>query len=134
MDDCRVYILDMFNVHIYPHDEEAKKAIRIKLDLPAFTNDASYFPPLYNALHRAFQEFKPDLVIYNAGTDLLTGDPLGALDISADGIVKRDEMVSAAARQAQVPLVMLLSGGYQKSNAAVITRSLLNLRDKFKVF
>ena len=132
--DEDVYILDAYNGEVYPHDEEAKKAIRIKLELPAFTNDASYFPPLHNALQRAFQEFKPDLVIYNAGTDLLTGDPLGALDISADGVVKRDEMVTEAAREAKVPLVMLLSGGYQKSNAAVITRSLLNLRAKFSAF
>ena len=35
-------------------------------------------------LPRALDEFKPDVVVYNAGTDILVGDPLGILDISAE--------------------------------------------------
>ena len=30
----------------------------------------------------ALNEFKPDIIIYNAGTDILDGDPLGCLSIS----------------------------------------------------
>jgi acetoin utilization deacetylase AcuC-like enzyme len=32
-------------------------------------------------------EFKPDIVVYNAGTDVLEGDPLGNLSISPMVIV-----------------------------------------------
>ena len=35
-------------------------------------------------LPRALDEFKPDMVVYNAGTDVLAGDPLGMLDITPD--------------------------------------------------
>lgn len=31
----------------------------------------------------ALEEFQPDAVVYNAGTDILEGDPLGNLSISA---------------------------------------------------
>lgn len=31
----------------------------------------------------ALEEFEPDAVVYNAGTDILEGDPLGNLSISA---------------------------------------------------
>ena len=31
----------------------------------------------------ALNEFTPDIVVYNAGTDILDGDPLGCLSISA---------------------------------------------------
>lgn len=34
------------------------------------------------SLTKAFAEFKPEFVIYNAGTDCMVGDPLGALKIS----------------------------------------------------
>jgi hypothetical protein len=71
--------------------------------------------------------------VYNAGTDCLAGDPLGQLDVSAAGIVARDECVFDAAQRAKVPVVMLLSGGYQKSNAAVIADSIVNLNEKFKL-
>jgi len=131
--DKDVYILDAYNGEIYPHDEVAKQAIALKMELPAFTGDAVYFRELSKALPQAFRDFKPELVIYNAGTDLLSGDPLGALDISPEGIIRRDEMVTAVAAAHKVPLVMLLSGGYQKSNAGIITRSLLNLDGKFDV-
>ena len=38
----------------------------------------------YRELPRALDEFKPDMVVYNAGTDILKGDPLGVLDITPE--------------------------------------------------
>ena len=32
----------------------------------------------------ALNEFKPDLIVYNAGTDILDGDPLGNLMITPE--------------------------------------------------
>jgi hypothetical protein len=52
-------------------------------------------------------EFKPDLIIYNAGTDILVNDPLGKLDISPDGIKSRDEIVFKTAKSYEIPIVML---------------------------
>ena len=132
--DADVYILDVYNKDVFPHDEYAKKGIDLKVELDAFAADAEYFPKIEKAMDKAFSEFKPDLIIYNAGTDLMTGDRIGALDISPAGIVKRDEMVFQRALGKKVPIVMLLSGGYQHTNAAVIADSLLNLQKKFKLF
>ena len=69
-----------------------------------------------------------------AGTDVLEGDPLGHLSVSADGIVQRDELVFEAAVDGEgkrIPVVMLLSGGYQMCNAEVIARSLDNISEKY---
>ncbi|KAL0311884.1 UNVERIFIED_CONTAM: K(+) efflux antiporter 6 [Sesamum radiatum] len=55
--------------------------------------------------------FDPELIIYNAGTDVLDGDPLGRLKISPDGIAARDEKVFMFARERDIPLVMLTSDG-----------------------
>ena len=81
-------------------------------------------------LAQAFERFTPDLVIYVAGTDILSGDPLGLLDVSADDVVERDEMVFAAARERGVPVAMLLAGGYQEGNGALVARSIANLIEK----
>ena len=35
-------------------------------------------------LPAAMDQFDPDIVVYNAGTDILKGDPLGNLDITPD--------------------------------------------------
>jgi histone deacetylase 11 len=43
-----------------------------------------------DALQEDIDAFRPEFVIYNAGTDILEGDPLGRLRISAEGIILRD--------------------------------------------
>ena len=37
----------------------------------------------FRNLTEALFEFTPDVIVYNAGTDILEGDPLGNLNISA---------------------------------------------------
>ena len=38
----------------------------------------------YRNLPAALDEFDPDVVVYNAGTDILEGDQLGNLDITPE--------------------------------------------------
>ncbi|KVH95080.1 Histone deacetylase domain-containing protein, partial [Cynara cardunculus var. scolymus] len=92
-DDRRVYILDMYNPYIYPLDYEARRYIDQRVEVPV-----------------AEHAFDPELVIYNAGTDILDGDPLGRLRISPDGVTIRDEKVFRFVRDKNIPLVMLTSG------------------------
>ena len=58
--------------------------------------------------------FKPDFIIYNAGTDILKGDPVGKVSISEGGIVKRDEKIIGMSTSRNIPVVMVLSGGFLK--------------------
>ncbi|XP_064288233.1 histone deacetylase 11 isoform X6 [Passer domesticus] len=127
MDDPRVYIMDAYNRYIYPGDGFAKRAIKRKVELEWGTEDTEYLQKVQTHVEGALNEFKPDIVVYNAGTDILDGDPLGGLAISPQGIVKRDEVVFRAARSRGVPVLMVTSGGYQKRTARIIADSILNL-------
>jgi histone deacetylase 11 len=61
-------------------------------------------------------------------------DPLGNLNITPLGIIKRDELMFEIAYETyKVPIAMVLSGGYQLSNAPVIADSIENLVHKFKL-
>ena len=42
----------------------------------------------------------------------------------------RDELVFKYTRERNIPVVMVTSGGYQRNNAEVIARSILNLNEK----
>uniref|UniRef100_A0A0R3S0T2 Histone deacetylase 11 n=1 Tax=Elaeophora elaphi TaxID=1147741 RepID=A0A0R3S0T2_9BILA len=128
--DNRVYILDMFNSRIYPHDLRARHAIRRSVHLHVGTQDTEYLSLLSSNLEDVLSEFRPDIIVYNAGTDCLRGDPLGLLSISSKGIRKRDEIVFEMARNRHIPVVMLLSGGYMPNTHEVIAKSILNLYDK----
>ena len=84
MDDENVFIMDMYNRAIYPRDLQAKKAIRCAIELEHHTNDKTYLRLLHINLEKSLNSFQPDLVVYNAGTDILQGDPLGNLDITPE--------------------------------------------------
>ncbi|KAI3468134.1 hypothetical protein Pfo_024797 [Paulownia fortunei] len=129
-DDRRVYILDMYNPDIYPFDYEARRYINQKVEVVSGTATNEYLSKLDGALKVAADAFDPELIIYNAGTDILDGDPLGRLKISPDGVATRDEKVFMFARERDIPLVMLTSGGYMKSSAKVIADSIINLSNK----
>ena len=130
----QVFIMDMYNSGIYPHDARARQAIDCEVRLAHGTGDEEYLAKLRKNLARSLAQFKPQLLIYNAGTDCLAGDPLGNLSVSAAGIVERDRIVFEMCLAAHVPLVMLLSGGYQQSNAAVIAASIANLQEKLHLW
>ena len=51
--------------------------------------------------------------------------------MSAEGVCKRDELVFAAALEAEVPICMALSGGYAKNSAIVIGQCLSHVFTKF---
>ncbi|XP_065543542.1 histone deacetylase 11 isoform X4 [Lathamus discolor] len=129
MDDHRVYIMDAYNRYIYPGDGFAKRAIKRKVELEWGTEDTEYLQKVHTHVEGALNELRPDIIVYNAGTDILDGDPLGGLAISPQGIVKRDEVVFKAARRRRIPILMVTSGGYQKRTARIIADSILNLHN-----
>mmetsp|Transcript_8389 Transcript_8389/g.13664 ORF Transcript_8389/g.13664 Transcript_8389/m.13664 type:complete len:165 (+) Transcript_8389:616-1110(+) len=131
--DPSVFIVDMYNSSIYPNDVQAKRAISVPVELKTGTGDELYMPLLNSALKNAFRRFLPDFILYNAGTDCLSGDPLGELDVSPEGIQQRDEIVFREALSRKIPILMVLSGGYQRNNAQVIAESILHLNTKFGI-
>jgi len=135
MGDKDVFIMDMYNPHIFPGDSFAKKGIsrRIECTYP-INRDVDYLATLKDNLANVVSEFNPDIIFYNGGTDCMKGDPLGAMNISPGGIIKRDEIVFTTARTHNCPIVMVLSGGYQMTNADVIADSLINLNNKINIF
>ncbi|XP_014288120.1 histone deacetylase 11 isoform X1 [Halyomorpha halys] len=125
--NSKVFIMDVYNSRIYPQDTEAKKAIHCKIELHYYTQDAEYLDKVESCLERSLRAFHPDLLVYNAGTDILEGDTLGRLSITPQGVIRRDELVFMKARERRVPIVMLTSGGYTKQSALVIAESIANL-------
>jgi histone deacetylase 11 len=128
---------------------EARAGINIERNVTSRTSDASYLRTVKTALEEGIAAFKPDIIFYNAGTacividfavqvehwwmavagtDILEGDPLGGgVGISAEGVIQRDQIVFEAALTHSIPVVMVLSGGYSRASATVVSSSVVNL-------
>jgi histone deacetylase 11 len=131
-DDPRVFIMDVFNRDIYPQDTRAKSYIDFPFTIKSGTGTEEYLALLAEKLPQALDKTGPGLVIYNAGTDVYENDPLGHLAVSKDGIIRRDELVFSQVRIRDIPLLMVLSGGYARESGGIIARSLENLLKKTK--
>lgn len=137
VDDPNVKIIDVFNEDIYPQDWAAMRGCDYPVRLETGVSEKEYLGQLSQVL-RDFEQrekdFRPQLIFYNAGTDILRGDPLGLMKVSGNGVVIRDQKVFEFARRLKAPVVMVLSGGYQKNNAPLIARSIRNLKKELELF
>ncbi|RPI78842.1 MAG: histone deacetylase, partial [Planctomycetaceae bacterium] len=72
-----------------------------------------------------------DLAIYNAGTDVVRGDPLGGLELTPDQVLERDLFVFAQFRQRGIPVVMLPSGGYTAESYRLIASTVAEMLKQY---
>ena len=61
-------------------------------------------------------------MLYDAGVDIWQHDGLGKLDISWQGIEKRDQTVLKICQQFGVPVATVIGGGYDKDHARLAER------------
>jgi len=128
LDDRRVFIFDMYNGDIYPsYDRVARQ--RIDCDLPLASNctQAEYFRTLEaelpGFLDSVGRSRRVGLAIYNAGSDVFQGDALGGLNLTAEGVLRRDQFVIDELRRRGFPTVMLPSGGYSAESYKLLADS-----------
>lgn len=131
--DDDLFIVDIYGRDLWPGDEAAKAAIDVDVGIPLGTGDEQYIAAVEDSLKRATNEFRPDFIFYNAGSDILVGDPLGRMAVTAEGVQRRDHLVWSLARQRRVPICMVLSGGYAKDNARVVADSIAHLLRTFRL-
>ena len=74
---------------------------------------AEYLDVLAQHLPAVFAH-DPEIVFYLAGADPYSGDKLGRLAVSIDGLRERDAYVLRECYRNEVPLVTVMSGGYGK--------------------
>ncbi|EAR91698.2 histone deacetylase family protein (macronuclear) [Tetrahymena thermophila SB210] len=132
-DKENTFILDFYNHSIYPADTFAAKGISLSKNVDFDTSDSEYISMLRKTLQKILDQFKPEFLLYNAGTDCLEGDRLGQMNLSQNCIIQRDQVVFEECLNRDIPLTMVLSGGYQQINAPVIADSILNLDQNLKI-
>ena len=75
--------------------------------------DEDYLNALESALPDVWR-FQPELVLFQAGVDGLGSDRLGRLNLTMEGLARRDSMVLGEVKQRGIPLVITLGGGYSQ--------------------
>ena len=88
------------------------KCNNLDVELPRGMGNAAYLKLAGRALETALTDFHPDAVIYVAGGDVHADDMVGDFALSDGGVLRRDLQVWSAAREGNLPLAVVLAGGY----------------------
>ena len=94
----------------------------LDIGLPDHMEDDAYLEVLQSHLPRLLDALEPDLVFLNAGVDPHRDDKLGRLDLTDEGLRRRDAYVIEQARSRGIPMVAVIGGGYSKDIDALARR------------
>ena len=109
--DPRIFTFSMHQQHNYPM---WKPRGSLDIGLPDGVPDVTYLTELDKALPTVMAS-RPQCMFYLAGADPYENDQLGGLRLTREGLRQRDRMVIAAACASDVPLVIVLAGGYARN-------------------
>jgi acetoin utilization deacetylase AcuC-like enzyme len=116
-DEPRVFTFSMHCRDNYPLQKEKSD---LDIELPAYTGDDVYLSHLKTHIPRLMEEFKPDIVFYQSGVDVLETDRLGKLSLSKEGCRARDLWVISQAHRLGLPLVVVMGGGYSETYSTIV--------------
>lgn len=115
---------DVFTLSIHAERNFPVRKARSTLDvgLPDGTGDDAYLDALMQVMPGVLDDFRPDLILYQAGVDPHVDDRLGRLALSDAGLDRRDRAVMHAARRRGIPLASTMGGGYGEDRMAIARR------------
>lgn len=107
----RVFTLSVHGERNYPFHKEASS---LDFGLPDGVDDVAYLALLEEQVLPVLERFKPQLVFYLAGVDVLARDQFGRFALTKAGVWQRDARVFGFCQVAGIPVVSLMAGGYNK--------------------
>ena len=108
-EDASVFTFSMHGAKNYPLRKEVSD---LDIGLPDFTEDEPYLKLLKDNLPPLIEKLQPDFIFYLAGVDTLATDKLGRLGMSPQGCKERDRFVLQLCKDNDIPVVVLMGGGY----------------------
>ncbi|GAX20470.1 hypothetical protein FisN_22Hh038 [Fistulifera solaris] len=103
-----------FSLHCSANYFSARQRSDLDIELPPNCSDNTYLVTLRYWLQQLEQQ-SYDLIFFQAGVDVLKEDRLGRMDLSLEGVRRRNGLVYEFAQRHQIPLVICMGGGYPRS-------------------
>ena len=108
--DERVHTISLHGESNFPF---RKKTSDLDIGFANGTEDAEYLERLDEVLEK-FQDGDYQLLFFQAGVDGLIEDTLGLLNLTREGLDRRNKKVFEWSRKKNLPLLIFMGGGYSK--------------------
>lgn len=113
----RVFVFSMHGAKNYPF---RKQVSDLDIELENDAGDDEYLDILKDTLPRLIAEVAPDMIFYQSAVDVLATDKLGKLGLTQAGCKARDEYVLHQAKSANIPIAIVMGGGYSEDIEDVV--------------
>ncbi|MEF2276928.1 histone deacetylase [Deinococcus sp. YIM 134068] len=127
----RAFTLSVHGERNYPFRKERSS---LDLGLPDGVTDVEYLRVLRVSALPALDAFRPDLLLYLAGADVLAGDRFGRFHLTLDGVRERNRAVLTWAHVAGIPTVTMMAGGYNRDHALTVEAHASVVLDGLEVY
>ena len=110
------------SIHCKNNFPARKAKSDLDVELEDNLDSGQYLEILKKTLFESTKNFKPDLVLYDAGVDVHVNDELGKLQVDDSGLLERDETVLKYFKNLSIPIATVIGGGYSKDNCELAKR------------
>lgn len=123
-----------FSIHQENNYPFIKPPSDLDIGLPDGAGDEEYLDALRKKLPQIIESFQPQLIFYIAGADPYIKDQLGGLNLTLEGLNKRDAFIFGLAKAAAVPVAVVLGGGYAANINDTVTIHYQMVKKALEVF
>jgi acetoin utilization deacetylase AcuC-like enzyme len=123
-----------FSIHGANNYPLVKVPGSLDIGVPDGIGNEEYLRLLDSSLPKILEDFRPGLAFYLAGVDPHERDRLGRLRLTHEGLCALDAMVLQACRDAGIPVVVTLGGGYGQDIADTVAAHCNTVRMARRVF
>lgn len=127
----RVFTFSMHGQNNFPFHKEKSD---LDIPLPDGIADNDYLYLLNLHLPQILQQFKPDFAFYISGVDVLESDKLGKLHLSEKGCMQRDDTVFKLLKNAGIPVVTTMGGGYSTKVSVIVNAHVNTFKSALRIF
>ena len=129
--DDRVFTFSIHQENNYPFH---KPKSDMDIGLADRTKDKEYLAHLENNIPKIISDFKPDLIMYVAGADPYEHDQIGNLGLTKTGLRNRDYFIYSQAKNYQIPVAVVLAGGYAKKQEDTVDIQFATIKTGVEMF
>jgi histone deacetylase 11 len=122
------FMFDLYERDIFPAHKEPED---YPLPVGSGMTGSEYLEIVRDALPKALDAVRPNLVIYNAGSDPFVGDPLAGFRLSRSDLAERDLLVVSSVREREISVAMVLSGGYSAESWGIHADAIEGILTRF---
>eukprot|EP00752_Nemacystus_decipiens_P011629 g10324.t1 len=101
-----------FSVHCKANYFSEKEQSDLDVEVDEGVGDEEYLRLLEERIPTLVDQVRPDLIFYQGGVDPLEHDRLGRLNLTREGLRRRNRLVYATALERGIPTVITMGGGY----------------------